>query len=168
MTLIVEDGTGLATAESYASVASLDAYAAAHGSPAAWTAAGVVAKEAALRYASTWVDGRYLWRGIVLRTTQRLSWPRSGAVDPDGRELTGVPARLVELVCQAALEHLVESLTAPAARGGAVASERVGSLEVSYFPGAPGGRSFSYLDDLADPLTSDAGRGHNVVSLVRT
>lgn len=167
MPLIVEDGTGLATAESYASVAELDAYAAAHGSPAGHTSAGTAAKEAALRYASTWVDARYLWRGIVLQTTQRLSWPRSGAVDPDGRELTDVPARLVELVCQAALEHLTESLVTPASRGGAVASERVGSLEVSYFPGAPGGRTFTYLDDLADPLTSDAGRGRNVVGLVR-
>lgn len=168
MPLIVEDGTGLASAESYASVAALDAYAAAHGSPAAHAAASTAAKEAALRYASTWVDARYLWRGLVLQTTQRLSWPRSGAVDPDGRELSGVPSRLVELVCQAALEQLTESLVTPASRGGQVASERVGSLEVSYFPGAPGGRTFNYLDALAEPLTSDAGLGMNTVRLVRS
>lgn len=167
MTLIVETGAGLAAAESYASVPALDAYAVAHGSPAIWSAASLELKEAALRYATAWLDGRYEWTGAILSRTQALAWPRSGAIDPDGRELSGVPARLVRLTCQAALYHLEESLAAPLPRGGAVKREKVGPLEVEYADGAPASRTFSYLDDLAAPLLSSSAGGYGVVRLVR-
>jgi len=168
VTLVVETGGGLSNAESYASVADLDACAVAHGSPATWSAAGAEAKEAALRYATAWLDGRYEWDGSILSTAQALGWPRSGASDPDGRELSGIPARLVRLTCQAALYHLEESLAAPLPRGGAVKREKVGPLEVEYADGAPASRGFHYLDDLADPLLSSTAGGRGWVGLVRT
>ena len=167
MTLIVETGAGLATAESYASVPALDAYAVAHGSPATWSAASLELKEAALRYATAWLDGRYEWAGVVRSPSQALAWPRAGATDPDGRGLTGIPPRLVRLTCQAALYHLEESLAAPLARGGAIKREKVGPLEVEYADGAPASRTFSYLDDLAAPLLSSSAGGYGVVRLVR-
>ena len=48
MAIIVEDGTGLANANSFISVAGADAYWAEVTTPALWNAANTAAKEAAL------------------------------------------------------------------------------------------------------------------------
>lgn len=86
MTLIVENGTGLSNAESYASVADADAYLAAYGVPATWAAADDAAKEIALRKATRYLDAVYAhdWPGCVKNPDQALAWPRYGAERQDG------------------------------------------------------------------------------------
>jgi hypothetical protein len=108
MSLIVEDGTGLSTAQSYVSVADCTAYHANHGN-SAWAAALTDAlREAALVRATLAIDARGYgnWRGVKYLTTQALDWPRSGAWDADGVPLSGVPAKLIEATCEAALVEL--------------------------------------------------------------
>ena len=81
MTLIVEDGTGLATAESYATVAQADAYHAAMGNTA-WASLATAAKEVALRLASQYMTVLYQWRGNKFNLDQALAYPRDFAVWP--------------------------------------------------------------------------------------
>jgi len=77
MALIVENGTGLATAESYASVAEADTRLANYGFTA-WAALTVAAKETALRLATDFMVNsfRTRWKGYRVNTTQALDWPR--------------------------------------------------------------------------------------------
>lgn len=86
MTLIVEDGTGLATAESYLSVADWRTRAAAYGlayldptQPSTWLAnTDTTLTEAALRRATTYLSACYYdqWAGAPLVGTQALDFPR--------------------------------------------------------------------------------------------
>lgn len=80
MTLIVEDGTGRADADSYASVAQAQAYAAQYGLTAA---PGSIALDQALRRATRYIDTTFRARFIGIRRNgraQALEWPRTGAI----------------------------------------------------------------------------------------
>lgn len=133
MALIVEDGTGLANAEAYISVADADAYFAARGN-AAWAALTTGAKEAALRKGADYLEG-YRWKGERLTGTQALAWPRSGAV-VDGYELAAavLPAALVRANAELAVRAAAGDLSADA--GAQVVSETVGPISVTYAAGA--------------------------------
>lgn len=75
MSLIVENGEGLADAESYASVAECAAYASSFAN-AGWTGTDA-AKESALRKATQYLDSAYAWKSSPLQPfTQALQWPR--------------------------------------------------------------------------------------------
>ena len=141
MALVVEDGTGLATAESYISVSDTDTYFTERGSPTDWTGLSTANKEAALRYATEWLDGRFEWIGGVVdyNDPQALGWPRVDAEDREGRIVlsTIVPAKVKDATCEVALAHAGTALNATQARGGQVLREKVGSIEVEYQPGAP-------------------------------
>ena len=77
--MTVEDGTGLADANSYLSVAEADAYWAERAN-ANWAAATTVAKEAALVNASMYVDLRWgtSISGTPVSAHQVLVFPRNG------------------------------------------------------------------------------------------
>lgn len=86
MALTVEDGTGLAGAESYVSVAEADTYHTDRGN-SAWTdIAATATKEAYLRDAVAFLDGVYesRFRGRRKERLQALAWPRVGFIDSDG------------------------------------------------------------------------------------
>ena len=78
--LTVEDGTGLANADAYVSVADADAYFAAR-SIAAWAAFDTTAKEVAIRAGTQWLDDTYrgLWKGFRTHDVQSLAWPRDNS-----------------------------------------------------------------------------------------
>jgi hypothetical protein len=141
MAITVEDGTGLAAAESYISEANADTYFTSRDAPVAWTGLTTALKESALRYATEWLDGRFTWVGAVANTAapQALGWPRVSAVDHEGRTIlsTTVPAKVADATCEVALAHATTALNSAQARGGQVASEKVGSIQVSYQFGAP-------------------------------
>ena len=59
MSLIVEDATGLSTAESYLSVANADTYHASYTGSTAWSGASTGTKERALRRATQYLDSVY-------------------------------------------------------------------------------------------------------------
>ena len=166
MALTVENGTGLAAAESFISEADADTYLTEHADPATWTGANTAEKEAALRYATEWLDGKYEWDGTIKVTTQALGWPRTSAYDNESRlaASTSVPGRVERATCEVALSHLSDALNATQARGGAVRREKVGSLEVEYEPGAAAEVQLPHISRILNGLGSLKG---SVIRMVR-
>jgi hypothetical protein len=132
--MTVEDGTGLSTANSYASVAEADAYHALRGHTA-WTGTDPE-KEAALIRATAYIDGEYSsrWPGVRYTGEQALDWPRNGAADSDGYIQEGVPTAVKVATVEAALIELTDagSLSVAQERGGAIIREKVGPIETEY------------------------------------
>src|SRR5437870_961513 len=89
MTLIKEDGTGKADANSYANAADGDAYFDGHLYAGAWTAATTANKEKALVMATRLIDSQYQFNGFRAHETQALQWPREQCPDPDEARVGG-------------------------------------------------------------------------------
>lgn len=130
MALVVEDGTGLSTAESYISVADADTYFTNHGSPSDWTSAATAEKESALRYATSFLDDSYSWYSSIINTDQALGWPRVDYWDSEGRIISGVPQKIKDATCEMALEHLKNSLNFDDTEN--IESESYGDASVKY------------------------------------
>jgi len=95
MSITVEDGTGVTGANSYASVAALDAYAVHRLDLTDYDTAD---KESALVIASSdWIDGQHTFRGESLTDTQGLFFP---TVEDE------LPADIVTATLKAALLQL--------------------------------------------------------------
>lgn len=174
MTLLVETGAGVATADSYVSAASCLAYAVARGS----TFGSDDAADAALRRGTSYIDNTYRSRFPGYRTFRRaqgLEWPRTGAFysypdspeppyayGPDGGVLAygyvewpfdpiganAIPPEIVAATCEAAVREYAEPgvLLPDLDRGGLVASLKAGSVEVKYAGGAPGQTVFQAVE----------------------
>ncbi len=131
MSLIVEDGTGLTNAVSYASVAEADAYHSAMGFTG-WTGVDAV-KEVALRKATQYMDIMYRWRGYRRYTTQALENPR---YDPDmditRDDLAWPPRGLKEACSELALRALSGDLILDVEDDRPITREKVGPLETVY------------------------------------
>ena len=83
MSFLVEDGSGLAAANSYLALAAADVYWADRDA-VNWATASVMAKEAALIAATQLLDASYTWRGRKGSAGQALDWPRTNVVDGEG------------------------------------------------------------------------------------
>lgn len=108
MTLIVEDGTGRADADSLDTMTFLDSYHAAMGN-IAWAAADLDDREAAARRASRNISDAYKWSGWPLNPrVQAFSWPRINVVDGDGYSVPSdeVPDEIQRAVAIVALKEL--------------------------------------------------------------
>jgi hypothetical protein len=81
--LVVEDGSGLTSGNSYLSISGANDYHAAHGNDG-WAAATSGDRAQALVDATEYVDHRWRFVGQRLASGQALSWPRLGAYDADG------------------------------------------------------------------------------------
>jgi hypothetical protein len=151
MSLTVEDGTGLADADSYVSVAQADAYHSAMGN-SGWSGE-TVALEAALRRATQYIDARYTFRGVRLNPAQALAFPRV----TDCAAAAWPPRNLVAACAELALRALSGALVAdedPVA----VTKEVVGPIEVDYAAPRNGGQvRFSIVDNLLREFTSSGG-----------
>lgn len=132
MALIVENGTGLATAESYASVAQASARMTALGNDT-WATITTAQMEEALRRATAYMVQAYRnrWAGTRLLRAQALDWPRYG-VSTDGFtiESTIVPTEVVNACIDLALKAAAGDLNADLTR--AIIREKVGPLETEY------------------------------------
>lgn len=127
MAIVVEDGTGLANAVSYLSVANADSHHAARGN-VRWTtgaAAAVVTneqKEAALVKATDFLD-KFFGRKFIggkYSQEQALAWPREDAIDPNGFDLRlEVPRQLKMATAELALRALLYDVLAPDIPGSA-------------------------------------------------
>lgn len=151
MTLIVENGTGLAGADAYGSLASFETWA--EGRNRVTSAFSDEAKEAALREGFQYINTARRYKGVALTLAQAGEFPRSGLVDWNGRDVTGVPNRVMWANFELAWSRLssASDLYQDADRGGRVASESVGSIAVSYFADAPSGKTFMAAMKLLDP-----------------
>lgn len=112
LTLIPEDGTGLSTANSFASVAEADAYHEGHLYASTWTGAATGTKEAALVMATRLIDRRTNWVGDKLTGDQALAWPRENA-EVDGHEVASnvVPQPVKDATAELARLLIAEDLT---------------------------------------------------------
>ncbi len=146
--------------DSYVSVANADTYWS-NRNNSAWAAASTADKEKALRFATEYIDGTYEGRWVGEHpgsASQVLAWPRNGAVDSEGRDVTGIPQRVADATARLALEALTDFLSAAEDRGGRISRAAVGPLDVSYFRDAPPGTAFPFLDLMLAPLL-DVGDG---------
>jgi hypothetical protein len=133
LTLIKEDGTGKADANSYASVADGDSYHDGHLYATAWTGASADQKAVALVMATRLIDAEYQFNGTRTTSGQNLQWPRAMCPEPDNVHVPisvllpipydyvqydKVPKAVVQATCEMAREFLIaDRTTAPAGEG---------------------------------------------------
>lgn len=152
MAFTVEDGTGVANANSYVTTAFVDAHHSDRGR-ADWAGLNVGEKQRYAILASDYVDLRFgpRFRGYRRGTTQGLEWPRLDAVDDDGHLLQGVPNLLQKAVAEYALiaarqgelapnpdlpvpNEALEDGVSTTSPTGELIRERVGPIESEYRP----------------------------------
>ena len=106
-----ETGTGSSTADSYVTEAFCDDYFSAQNLVTTWLNATAKNKQAAMRYATSWVDNHYGLQFVGLKTssTQALEWPRSFAYDRDGYPITGIPTALKKATAEVARRWLEDA-----------------------------------------------------------
>ena len=138
LTLILEDGTGRADANSYASRAQGDAYHDGVVSAATWTAASNTVKEAALVMATRLVDVVARFGGTRAVAGQALQWPRMDC--PDLSQPTVffdsnlVPACVRDAVCETARRLIAEDRTGDADGAGLKSLNVDGSIDLVFDP----------------------------------
>ena len=173
MALIVEDGTGLAGAESFISVANASAYHTARGN-AAWAAlASDTIREQCLRKATDYMEQafRLRWAGYRTTVTQALSWPRGDVPIPDSPGLlAGYPGYLDDDVVPDAVENACAELALKASsatlfddQSRAVLREKIGPLETEYDPYSAQDVRYKAVEGMLRPYFT----GGNGITLVR-
>lgn len=157
MTLIVEDGSGLADANAYVSMDDCAEYCAARGLtfPSSPSAPG----EQAIIRATAAIDARYRTRfpgTKVNGRAQPLQWPRTGAYDSDGEEIASdeIPQEIVHATCEAAVREMAEpgALMPDLERGGQISAMTAGSVSLKYSGSAPATTTFSIIDGILSGL----------------
>ncbi len=107
MAFVVEDGSIVAGANSFASIADADAYFADRNTDSAWNDLGTTEKEQALVRGTDYINTTYRlkWKGHKRTGDQSLTWPRSAVVDEDGFDLadTSLPQSLLNATAEMAL-----------------------------------------------------------------
>ena len=173
MTIVVEDGTALSTAEAYISVAAADARMAARG-VAAWAALATPEKEQALRRATDYMLQVYRqrWAGTRYSDAQALDWPRFlvPKVDSPGGYRSSpsyYPTNMVPVEVQNACADLAYRASTGELSPDIdpqVASESVGPLSVSYIPGSRQTVQYRAVDNMLKLLLLDSiGNGIRLV-----
>ena len=164
MSLVVEDGSGLANADAYVSLEECDDYHVSMGN-AAWVADdddadNIAAREAAIRKATAFIDRKYNGRFLGRRqgTSQALMWPRWNAIDEDGFVIEDVPDAVKYAACEAALRAFQGmDLMPDMERGGQVIQETIGPISTTYAAGAPAGTRCDMIEGLLRPCLSGGG-----------
>ena len=157
MSLTLEDGTGIAAANSYVDTTYADAFHTARGNTA-WTGTTAV-KEAALVRAFDYLcnEKRYRFRGARTTSIQRAPFPRTGCQERNGPLYTDnqIPWRVKDAQCLLAVLALSGALESSLARGGKVQSETVGPISTTYAADAPVETIYTGVDGLLDPVLVD-------------
>ena len=113
MALIIEDGTIVPNAQSYIDLAFTDSYWEQRGDPEQWTCLNPEEQEAAILYATQYVEKRYRFRGQIQDRNQVLAFPRTPFCDREGRALAGegvIPEPVKQAVAELALRQAIEDL----------------------------------------------------------
>lgn len=116
-TFVVEDGTGLSTANSYCEVAFADDWHELNNNTT-WAAAATLTKQLALSKATMYIDMRFgpKFRGLRESREQALEWPRLAAKDNDGWffiDTTEIPLQLKRATAEYAFRLLTLTDLAP-------------------------------------------------------
>lgn len=163
MALVTENGTGLATAESYASVADASTRHAALGNTN-WATLTATEMEQALRRATVHMGQSYRtrWTGVRLNSTQALDWPRSG-VFADGYSVASdiVPVDVKNACIDLALKAASGELNPDLER--AVIREKVGPLETEYSAASPQQVRYRAIDMALAAYLTGGGSSNRIV-----
>jgi len=161
LTFTVEDGTGIAGANSYCTEDTFDDYAELHA-----YAVTVGDTEAALVRATTSLDAQYrrLYPGTKTNgRDQGLEWPRTGAIDMGGVALPDdeIPQEIIDATCELALRELSSpgSTQPDLDRGGEIHRLKAGSVEIEYGANAAATTTFSVVDGILSSLIPVGGSG---------
>lgn len=167
MALTVEDGTGLANADSFVSLADAETHFTAVGS-VLWTGEDAD-KEAALRRASSYLSSAFKFVGSPTNgRTQALCYPRTGVSDRNGDVIASdeVPREIVQATLWAAEAELQTPgvLTPTVTPGRVVQKEKIDVIEQAFFSPAqqPGKLSPTSVVESQRPVLTkirDALRG---------
>jgi len=150
MALVVEDGSGLSGANSYATAAQADTYASDRGL-SAWTG-DTATKEAALIRATDYLEATYreAWLGYRATQTQALSWPRTNVeVDLYPIPADEVPAAVRNATIEMAIRALTEDLLADQTQR--VKREKVDVLEIEYADGSDATKRYPFVGRMLSP-----------------
>lgn len=170
MTFVVEDGTGLATATSYVSLADAELYVADfHPTDSNWSGASDANKQLALMKATQYLDMVYgmRWKGQRSQTDQALDWPKFDVYDSDDLliEHDVVPIKITHATLEIALRVLAgDSLLAPVGTGDQRLTEKsvkVGSIAVSSkfaSPGKSGHKRYDVVQRLVAEFINPVGQ----------
>lgn len=163
MALIVEDGTGLPTANGNVSRAAADAYFKDRGNTT-WSGVGGSTKDGAIIEATQFLDASYKWRGSKISREQGVDWPRVGVVDDEGfeRASNSVPKEIEQATYELAVLRLSGVLLPAESRGGMIDRVKAGSVEVEFSDRAPPGRTYEFVERLIDELTEGRTSGVTV------
>ena len=169
MALIVEDGSIVANADSYISVADATTFINNYlggeydEDSAAFLGLSTTRKEQILRKACYYLNIKYRtrWKGYKRFYSQSLDWPRADVQDEDDYDVPEdtIPRRLqraqVEICVRlAAGDELFEDRS----RGGLIQSETVDVISVSYFASAPAQTLFESLENCLKGLLKNEHR----------
>lgn len=143
--------------DSFISLADAGAYFAGRLYATAWTGSTDPDREKALRMASA-ILNRERWAGSITSANQLLAWPRSGAVDQEGRAIDAavIPAAVRDATSELALALLVEDLTQNDGNAG-VKTVQAGSVRIEYNGQAPARRLPDVVAAIIRPLLSPPG-----------
>lgn len=135
LSLIVEDGTGKSTANTYISLADAETYFEGRANKATWTAATDANKNIALVEATRQLDQLFDWYGARSTDDQALRFPRYGVYDRDGwaYDSDEVPTEIPRAVCELAFAILGEDRSDDPASAG-LKRVKAGAVEVEFDP----------------------------------
>ena len=173
MSLIVEDGTGKADAESFISVADATTYHAARGNTEWAALSSDTVREQKLRIATDYMEQLYRarWAGYRKTTTQALSWPRYEVPLEDVGygyayyDSDSVP-QIVKNACAELALRAIDGDLSPDIEQRAK-REKVGDLEVEYDSNAPAFTQYRAIDNMLSVLLK-VGGSSAMCKLVRT
>lgn len=173
MTIVVEDGTGLSTAESYASVADANTYFAKRLN-AAWDELDDIDdKEPALIKATDFMERVYgqKWIGTRTSETQALSFPREGVKRVGGwnyYDNDEIP-REVKVACmELALKVSSEPLAADLTADDFIEAVTIGPISINYKESSPAVKIYREINDLLAPLFGGIASSGMAVKVIRT
>jgi hypothetical protein len=107
MSLVLEDGTGVVTANAYATVAEIAAILSSN-IHSTWMAMDQDSQEKLVIWATRVLDERVKWFGQKSHQTSGLAWPRAGTKDKEGYPIDdNLVPRQVKVAVAVLAEHLV-------------------------------------------------------------
>jgi len=160
-TFIVEDGTGLAAANSLISVADADLIDENFTSSALWVAATDAVKQNSLREATRYLNYHYSWCGYKVDPDQGCQWPRYETIDEDDNAIDSdiVPQRVEEACVYLAVKVLDGDTLLPDFTNESKVKktkEVIGPLtdEKEYVTGESPDKTYTIADQLVSPFVT--------------
>lgn len=124
---------GGTSADSYATIATADAYHANHLYGSVWVASTNNSKERSLKMATRLLDERVTWTGRKSTDAQALRWPRDSVEDNDGYSVlsTIIPTKISNATAELA-RHLLSADSTGEAEGKGIANLAAGPVHITF------------------------------------